>query len=152
MQVEPSDSPGVVALVNAAQDELVRRYGSGDQGPFDLPSFDPPHGSFVVARDEQGHLLGGVGLRPIGDTELSLGEIKRLWVRPDMRRAGVADQLMEFVLARARELGVVRIYLETGDRQPEAQALYRKTGWTPTTDVPRGAHCHESGVWFTKPT
>jgi putative acetyltransferase len=38
------------------------------------------------------------------------------------------------LLAEARAIGYARVVLETGDRQPEAIALYRRAGFEP---IPR---------------
>ena len=60
------------------------------------------------------HLAGGVGLRSISDPAQHLGEIKRLLVRPDLRRRGVVAALMTAVEDYARSTGYRELYLETG--------------------------------------
>ena len=91
---EDIELPGPRALVFAALDELDRRYGNdSDRAHLDWSELTGPRGSFVVARVD-GHLAGGVGLRSILDPADARAEIKRLWVRPDLRRAGVAGALM----------------------------------------------------------
>ena len=146
---EPFDAPGPQSVVLAALDEFDRIYGTGNRGAHDLAAgdFDPPRGIYLVARDG-GHLAGGVGLRPIVDPARCLGEIKRLWVRPDLRRRGVARALMAEVLARAEALGYAALYLETGPRQPGARALYVRLGWEIVAAYPEGAHVHETGTRF----
>lgn len=147
---EAFDSHGARSVLNAAIDELNRRYGSVEDDMADHPEqLGPPAGAFLVARTE-GHLAGGVGVRSIGDPAASIGEIKRLWVRPDLRRAGVAAALMTAIEEQARELGFVRLYLETGPAQPEALALYPKHGWSPVEDFPSGAFTHPASSRFTK--
>ena len=49
--------------------------------------FDPPNGAFLVARrgDAAGPPLGGVGVRAIGP---GVGEVRRLWVDPELAGAG----------------------------------------------------------------
>lgn len=51
---------------------------------------------------------------------------------PGMRGHGIARQVLDALEAEARQLGVTRILLETGTRQPEAIALYEKAGFTAT--------------------
>lgn len=142
INTESASSPGVLALMFAAQDELDRRYGD-DSDPSSLTAqqFTPPRGSFVIARHD-GHLAGGVGVRRIGPPTVFVGEIKRLWVRPDLRRRGVAEALMTRVEQCANELGMTQLYLEVGHRQPEARAFYVKHGWRPDAAFPDGADCH----------
>jgi len=143
-------SSGAQSLLYAATDELRRRYGAIDDDlHLGLEELSPPTGIFLVARD-RGHLSGGVGLRQIASPELRLAEVKRLWVRPDLRRHGVAAQLMAELEQRARTMGYRQLYLETGPAQPEAIALYPTLGWTSVDDFPDGAFTHESAHRFTK--
>ena len=146
---ESIDSHGASSLYHAAIDELERRYGGVDDGPVMVADeLRPPRGLFLVARVES-DLAGGVGLRPIGVATEHLGEVKRLWVRPDLRRRGIAEALMAKVLERARGLGYARLYLETGFAQPEALAFYEKIGWSPVEEFPEGAFTHDGAHRFT---
>ena len=139
---------GPMSVIYAAVDELERRYGNADDAAhLRHDELGPPRGLFLVARD-QGDLAGGVGLRPIGDLAAGAGEVKRLWVRPDLRRHGVARALMDAVVTRARELGYRRLYLETGPAQPEALAFYPKIGWRRVGSFPPGAYSHPGATRF----
>jgi putative acetyltransferase len=149
IRAEPFAAPGPQSIVFAALDEFDRLYGVGKRGASDLKptDFDPPRGIFLVGRIDQ-HLAGGVGLRPIVEPERQMGEIKRLWVRPDLRRGGVAIALMDAIVARATSLDYAELYLETGPLQPGARALYVKLGWEIVTRYPEGAHTHDTGTRF----
>ncbi len=145
---EPVRASGPRSLGFAALDELERRYGQvGDRSHFVVDEFAPPLGAFLVARLD-GHLAGGVGIRPIGDAAARSGEVTRLWVRPDLRRGGVAVALMESIVVRARSLGYAQLYLETGRAQPEARSLYEKLGWRPVDAFADGAHNHPEAFLF----
>ncbi len=147
---EPIESSGALSVLHAAVDELHRRYGGTDEGPrLGTDELKPPLGVFLVARVD-GHPAGGVGLRPIGDPALRVGEVKRLWVRPDLRRSGVASALMIDIEQRARDLGYRQLYLETGDAQPEAKALYPNIGWHSVDAFPPDAFSHPNASRFTR--
>jgi GNAT superfamily N-acetyltransferase len=148
---EPVHSPGAQSLIHAAQDELDRRYGPADtdKGELHVDDMVPPRGAFIVARLD-GHLAAGVAVRSIGLAEHHYGEIKRLWVRPDLRGSGVAHLLMNAVEQEARRLDMVQLFLETGDRQPEAHAFYAKTGWHRVDAFPDGAWSYPQGLKFSK--
>ncbi len=148
---ESVHSPGAQSLINAAQDELDRRYGPADtdKGELHVQDMVPPLGCFVIAR-QHGHLAAGVALRSIGQREHHYGEIKRLWVRPDLRGSGVASVLMEAAENEARALAMVELFLETGVLQPEAHAFYAKTGWRRVDDFPDGAWSYPQGIKFAK--
>ncbi len=56
-------------------------------------------------------------------------EIKRMYTLPDMRGRGIASQILSALERWAHEEGYVRCVLETGKKQPEAIALYLKSGY-----------------------
>ena len=146
VEIEPVTSPGPLSVIYSALDELARRYGPGaDAEHLELDEMVPPRGVFVVAR-EDGHVVGGVGVRSILAPERHTGEVKRLWVRPDLRRRGVGAALMEAIVAAARDIGMRELYLETGFLQPEAIAFYGAIGWESVDALPGGAfsypHAH----------
>ena len=112
-------------------------------------SSDLPTGVFLVAR-HHGELAGGVAVRTISDPALGIGEVKRLWVRPDLRGRGLARQLMHAVEAWAAAHNFREIYLETGERQPEAIALYRSLDYIAVTHFPEGVPNYPEGFKFFK--
>ena len=119
--------PDVQPLIAAALAELSARYGggSGDDTPVAATDFAPPNGAFLVAEDETGRLLGCAGWRTHGDD----AELKRMFTVADARGRGVARQVLAAIEDSARERGRKRVILETGDKQPEAIALYEKCGY-----------------------
>ena len=56
-------------------------------------------------------------------------EIKRMYVPPAYRQKGIASVVLGALERWAHELGYRRCVLETGKKQPEAIALYRKRGY-----------------------
>ena len=119
------DSPVGGELVSALLRDLEARYGGPDPDEPLAADLAPPHGTFLVAwRDEQAVGCGGVRLHRPG-----VGEIKRMYVRPDARRCGVAETVLAALEDHACELGYGRLVLETGTKQPEAIALYEKRGY-----------------------
>ena len=118
-------------VVARAEAELVDRYGFLDAGETGLTAamFDPPQGAFWVARraGDAGPPVGGVGLRAIDAP--GTGEVRRLWVDPAWRGQGLGRALMAALEQEAADLGHTTLRLATGDRQPEAVALYESTGW-----------------------
>ena len=146
---ESLDLSGALSVFHAASDELNQRYGGGGDQHLQVDEMKPPLGLFLVARLDS-HLAGGVGVRPIGNANKNLGEVKRLWVRPDLRQRGYATALMKDIEQRARLLGYRRLYLETGSKQPEAIAFYAKTGWESIDEFPPGVFTHPTSHRFTK--
>ena len=57
------------------------------------------------------------------------GEIKRLYVRPQFRGKGYGRRMLAYLEETAVKQGLYLLRLETGILQPEAIALYEKTGY-----------------------
>ena len=57
-------------------------------------------------------------------------EIKRMFVQPDFRGKGIASKALKVLEDWAKELNYSYAVLETGLRQPEAIALYKKNNYT----------------------
>lgn len=76
---------------------------------------------------------------PDGRTAAPTAELKRIWTHDEHRRRGLARIVLTELEDRAAAAGYSRIYLTTGSRQPEAVALYLRTGYTALydTDVER---------------
>jgi putative acetyltransferase len=58
-----------------------------------------------------------------------VGELKRMYVAQEVRGQGIGRALLDRLEEEARVLGLDRLVLETGIRQTEALALYRRAGF-----------------------
>lgn len=122
------DSAVAQLLVRAALADLGARYGgSGDDTPVDAAEFEPPGGSFLIAR-LGGEPVGCGGWRSHGEVG-ETAELKRMYTSPAARGRGVARTLLAAVERSARDQGRKRIILECGDKQPEAIAMYASAGY-----------------------
>jgi putative acetyltransferase len=90
-----------------------------------VDSLRGPDVVFLVAR------LGTdvVGCGALVDRAGQYGELKRMYVRPDRRGAGVGRAILAALAAQARARGLRILRLETGNAQPEALALYERAGF-----------------------
>jgi GNAT superfamily N-acetyltransferase len=103
----------------------VERYGADVE-----PGRKPTAGEtavFLVARDEHGRAVGCGALRGQGE----VGELKRMFVRPQSRGRGIAQALLARLEDEARARGFRVLRLETGSFQPEARGLYERSGYEP---------------------
>jgi GNAT superfamily N-acetyltransferase len=64
----------------------------------------------------------------------NLAEIKRMFVANKGRRKGIASKILMELETWASELNQHKCILETGKQQPEAIELYKKCGYTITTN------------------
>ena len=99
--------------------ELFTRY------PDSSSHFLDPATEFLVAIDD-GDTVGCIGLMPI---VAGVGEIKRMFVRQDQRGRGIARFLILELEQYALRQGAELLRLATGERQPEAIALYESLGY-----------------------
>lgn len=127
---ERLDDPAGALLVGRFGEEMAALYPTFTNDHPGAPSstaadLAPPHGGFVVAYTN-GEPIGCGGLKRIDDAAV---EVKRLYVAVDSRGRGVAAGLLATLEAAARELGYVRVRLDTGPSQPHALALFRSAGY-----------------------
>jgi GNAT superfamily N-acetyltransferase len=124
-------SPVARALITALTTELAALYPEDAGLVFSFEEHDvaPGRGVFLVAH-AAGEPVGCAAVRTVGE---GVGELKRMYVRPEARGRGVARAVLAAAEAQARRLGLRRLVLETGVRQGTALALYRTAGYT---DIP----------------
>jgi len=125
IKVTSYDHPDAAHLIDEAQQDELARYGDVDQTVVQPTEFAEPHGVFLVGYLDGAPVACG-GWRTNGPD----AELKRLYVVPAARRRGLASALLAELESSAQAAGRRRMILETGLRQPEALALYRKAGYT----------------------
>jgi putative acetyltransferase len=87
-------------------------------------------GVHLVGAWRDGRLVGIGGLEISGED----AELKRFYVDPAHRGSGVADEILQALVAHAAAAGVKVLRLETGNRQHAALRFYRRHGFR---DIPR---------------
>jgi GNAT superfamily N-acetyltransferase len=133
-------------LIAALNAELLGRYPEegATHSRLDPDEVASGRGAFVVAwRD---HAAIGCGaVRRLDEDVAGVGaaELKRMYVVPSARGGGVGAAILAALEGVAQALGVTRLVLETGERQPEALALYRRTGFV---EIPRFGAYVESAL------
>jgi GNAT superfamily N-acetyltransferase len=119
-----SQNPDFVHLVRDLDVELAAR--DGPEYAFYAQFNQLDKIKYVVLALENGQALGCGALKEF-DPEAA--EVKRMYTAPEARGRGVASQVLAELEAWAAELGYARCFLETGQKQPEAIALYQKRGY-----------------------
>ncbi len=77
--------------------------------------------TLFVARDDAGHAVGMAALKEHGG---GLGEVKRMYTLPQVRGQRIGSRLLQRIEALAREKGLSRLVLETGEA-PGFEAAWR---------------------------
>jgi putative acetyltransferase len=123
---EPADQPEVHALLRQSDAYHAALYPAESNHLVDVAALAAPNVRFLVAR--RGGAAVGCGALVVGaDGE---AELKRMFVAPEARGRKIGSRILEALEAAGKAEGVRVIRLETGVRQPESLALYRRHGYT----------------------
>jgi GNAT superfamily N-acetyltransferase len=111
----------------------------------DIAELAPPTGCYLVGW-LGGEPVAGGGIRRLpgqGGEPVAgggLGEIKRMYVRPDHRGRGVAPRLLAALEAAGADLGYRALRLDTGARQNHARRMYERLGYRSIPDYNDNPH------------
>jgi GNAT superfamily N-acetyltransferase len=115
--------------------ELALEYANRYRAPLESVSkwlrtypaheFAPPDGALLIGLRDGRPVTGGAFRRFDDET----AELKRIWTDSRYRRRGFAKALLVELESAIAARGYRRIYLTTGDKQPEAEELYLSTGY-----------------------
>jgi putative acetyltransferase len=126
--IERVDAPteDVRALIDELDREFDAIYPPEQWHGLSVDAIFQPHMRFFVARRD-GRAVGCGGIALLAD----FAEIKRVYVRPDVRGLGVADAIIARLSAEALDAGLGMLRLETGTRQAAAIRFYQRSGFQP---------------------
>jgi putative acetyltransferase len=119
----PTDD--VRGLIVELEDSLAAEYPPEQRHGLAIDAIFQPHIQFFVARVDGG-AVGCAGVALFAD----FAEVKRMYVRPAARGRGIAEALLARIETIARDAGLARLCLETGDRQLAAIRVYSRAGFS----------------------
>jgi GNAT superfamily N-acetyltransferase len=134
IQVRPvaTDDPRMLQLAEALRDEVEERGAHNGVARPDRPLAEAVKADSDTLVAFAGQSAVGMGaLRLIGT---DMAEIKRMYVVPEYRGAGVAKAILEELERRARERGLSAVRLDTNARLVEANRMYREAGYREIAD------------------
>ena len=94
-------------------------------------AYAPPRGCLLLA-GPPGAAVACIALRPIGVAgapDGTVGEVKRLYVKPSARGRGLGARMVEALLAAARAAGYRELKLDTLAHMTDARRLYERLGF-----------------------
>lgn len=150
MRIERVDAHSDEArgLVQAYVDEIAATFPHGFDPDAsvsaDPDEVTPPHGAFLVVRDDDGTPVGCGAVKLLDPTT---AEVKRMWLHPSTRGRGAGRLLLAALEDTARQLGATRGVLDTNETLTAAIALYERTGWRATAPYNDNAYATH---WFAK--
>ncbi|RXK83168.1 GNAT family N-acetyltransferase [Filimonas effusa] len=131
-------------LVAELDRDLAKRNGDANDFFMQYNSIDLLKNVVVVFID--GTPVGCGAMKVYDDSAM---EIKRMFVSAEQRSKGIASAILCELEAWAKELGYKKCILETGNKMPEAIALYRKADYTVIPNYGQYASI-ESSICFEK--
>lgn len=137
--VESPLSDDVRALVQALNEYTFELTPAEYRHHMTVEQMAQPDTTLFVARDATGGTLGMGALRRHAN---GVGEVKRMFVKPEARGRGVGGAILKHIEALARQEGVSRIVLETGSNFDAAKRIYERGGFAtcePVLDYPPSA-------------
>ena len=89
---------------------------------------DPQKRFYYIATDDEGKVIGGVGIADIRLFD-DCAELQKLYLSDESKGKGLSPIMMKAAENKALELGYKRIYLETHTTLEVAICLYEKLGY-----------------------
>jgi DNA-binding MarR family transcriptional regulator len=140
---DPESPPAQLALTSY-YDELARRFDHGfDPGEESFEEFRPPDGVMLLAVSE-GEPVACGGVQRLDDRT---AEIKRMWVHPDWRGAGLGGRMLRALEQAASDHGHAVVRLDTNSVLTDAVSMYRRAGYTEIARYNDNPYAHH---WFEK--
>lgn len=104
----------------------------------DCPEDFYQDGFFAVIKDETGEIVGTFGLL---EYEKGIVEIRKMYLLKAYRGKGIGKFMMDFLMAKAKEMGYKKVMLETATVLKEAIVIYEKYGFELSKDAPHTCRC-----------
>ena len=92
----------------------------------------PPQGQLLLV-EVDGQIARVGGLPQISE---KLGEINRMYTRPNFQSRGLGHKSLEALIAEARQIGYSKLRLDVGFYANSAEKLYRSVGFTEIDSYP----------------
>jgi len=119
-----SNNKDFIELVKYLDSDLAKR--DGDDHPFYAQFNKIDKIKYAVVAYENDKAVSCGALKEYGPQTM---EIKRMFTLPESRGKGIATIVLKEMENWAAEMSCKKCILETGKRQPEAIALYKKNGY-----------------------
>ena len=118
------DNPDFISLVKLLDAELAER--DGEDHPFYAQFNKIDKIKYVVVAYENDKPVSCGAIKEYSPDTM---EVKRMYTLPESRGKGIATKVLIELEKWAKELSFENCILETGKKQPEAIALYKKNGY-----------------------
>ena len=115
---------------NIERQALIREYAK--MSIEKLTSYMPPEGIYYILQIDK--KIAGMGA--LRKMKMDIGEVKRMYIRPEYRGKGFGKALLQQILRKAKEFGMSTVRLETGKFMTTAQYIYKEVGFREIDEYP----------------
>jgi putative acetyltransferase len=139
--VRARDVPAVIDLITNTLAEFGLEFGKGattDDELRELPESYARQGAAFWIAERAGELLGTCGVVPLAPDTF---ELRKMYLHPGARGAGIGRRLLDVAVAWARERGATRMTLDTVEEMTRAIAFYEAHGFVRDDAQIRGSRC-----------
>jgi len=130
-EIEAKDNKAVENIIRTCLIEFGANHEGTAWADPDLGRFSEIYNTegnkYWVAEDENGNLLGGVGIGRLKEID-EVCELQKLYCLPEARGIGISHKLIEIALEYAKKY-YNKCYLETLGNMIAAQKFYEKYGF-----------------------
>ena len=130
--IQPDDNVAIARIVR----ESLSEFGANHLGTvyydettdhlFEL--FREPLAYYFIA-EKEGVVLGGAGIFPSKALPEGTCELVKMYLVPEIRGHGLGGRLIALCLAKAKENGFSKVYIETMPELRRAMSIYEKFGF-----------------------
>lgn len=108
-----------------------------EEGMEGLEIYFPPDGRLILVSEAD----EAVGLGCLKEIRDDIGEIKRMYIRPEFRGRGFGRRLLQTLLSEAKDIGYSEVRLDSARFMHAAHSLYRSEGFKqidpyPESEIP----------------
>ena len=130
--IQPSDNPFIAKVIR----DTLAEFGANHPGTvyYDettdhLSDLFNVKGSTYFIAEEDGVILGGVGIYPTEGLPEDTCELVKMYLVPSARNKGLGGLLIHKSLEFAKEAGYKQVYLESMPELQKALSVYEKFGF-----------------------
>ncbi|MGY8915576.1 MAG: GNAT family N-acetyltransferase [Flavobacteriales bacterium] len=131
-EIQPKDNKQVASVIRQVLIDLgVPKVGTAyaDTALDHMyENYAVPKASYFVV-EENNKIIGCAGVAQLENFDGNVCELQKMYFTEEARGRGLGSQMMNVCLAKAREYGFEKCYLETMPYMEDAQKLYKKTGF-----------------------
>lgn len=151
--IEAHDNKAIAAIIRA----VLTEFGAAKQGTvyYDPTTDDLFHlftkeksAYFIAEADNK--IVGGCGVYPTEGLPDGCCELVKLYLLPEVRKAGLGKRLIEESIAVAKQFGYTKMYLESMPELTKAVSLYERLGFTYLPSALGNSQHFGCDVWMIK--